>query len=258
MEGYTVLRELGRGKLTIVHHVRENLSGEEFAMKSPILPGSASSTIREAARYATLGSSKHFLRCIHTQPLVMEYCSGGDLFARHGTCDEAAARGYILQALCCLHHYGEPHGDVKLENFMLSADGVLKLIDFGPSGGSKNYLAPELLKRHHSPSVVASTVADLYAVGVCLYMLVAGVYPFYHDSEAVWFKNVVKGTYAPLPASKQLSPDALHFMNWCLCPEASRRPQSAQEAMGHVWFKGRGELAATSPVCCLMCVTETM
>ena len=168
----------------------------------------------EAERYGSLEPSPHFLRCYNASPLLLEWCPGDDLFSLHGRCDESLARGYIRQALCCLDKCGaRPHGDIKLENFLLGPDGVLKLIDFGPSGGSKNYLAPEMLKQNPTRT---SLEGDLYAIGVCLYVLMAGVYPFFHLSEATWFKNVIRGTCAPLPATRALSTQGTQFMSWCL------------------------------------------
>ena len=57
----------------------------------------------------------------------------------------------VIEALCYLHSVGVAHRDIKTDNVILGAGGVLKLIDFGfattvargeSHGGTPNYMAP--------------------------------------------------------------------------------------------------------------------
>lgn len=71
--------------------------------------------------------------------LVMEYMIGGDLkslLATYGFFEESAARFYtaeITLALQYLHEHGIIHRDIKPDNMLLSANGHVKLTDFGLS-----------------------------------------------------------------------------------------------------------------------------
>ena len=102
--------------------------------------------------------------------LVMEVCSGGELFNRIvelGHYSERSAAALFRTMLGVLHHchtLGVVHRDLKPENFLLSTSGekgILKATDFGLSMfvapgavldemvGSPYYVAPEVLKRKY-------------------------------------------------------------------------------------------------------------
>src|SRR5262249_54135905 len=124
----------------------------------------------------------------------------------------------ILEALEAAHALGVVHRDLKPENVFLTFAGgraVLKLIDFGiakarrSEPGQKNltvagvvmgtaeYMAPEQARS-------ADTVdprADLYAVGVMLYEMIAGCRPVRGDTGAdarVIALKVERGDIVPL------------------------------------------------------------
>ena len=126
----------------------------------------------------------------------MEHCSGGELFDRVlaiGRLSEVEAVGLmkqILQALNFLHMHQIAHRDLKPENFMFETCRKvnLKMIDFGLSVkfsdnkgmktpmdtivGTPYYMAPEVLRGSYGPE------CDVWSVGVIMYVLLSGVYPF--------------------------------------------------------------------------------
>ena len=137
-----------------------------------------------------------------TPYMVLEYLEGMDLeerIARSKPVPVAEAVGYVLQicaALAEAHAQGVVHRDLKPGNVFLSrlADGStrVKILDFGiskdlfdaPSGeqsrtedgilvGSPLYMAPEQVRADE-----IDTRADIWAVGVILYYLVTGAFPF--------------------------------------------------------------------------------
>jgi serine/threonine protein kinase len=73
---------------------------------------------------------------------AIEYCAKGDLFffLQHlGKFPETMARAYahqILDGLEAMHGAGVFHGDVKLDNLLISDGYVLKLSDFGFTGNA--------------------------------------------------------------------------------------------------------------------------
>ncbi|WPN45712.1 MULTISPECIES: bifunctional protein-serine/threonine kinase/phosphatase [unclassified Pseudomonas] len=92
----------------------------------------------------------------------------------------------LLRAVGMLHRRQILHRDIKPENLLLGDDGELRLLDFGLAfcpglsedqlttlPGTPSYIAPEAF-RAEAPS----TKQDLYSVGVTLYFLLTGHYPY--------------------------------------------------------------------------------
>ncbi|MBF8672127.1 bifunctional protein-serine/threonine kinase/phosphatase [Pseudomonas putida] len=92
----------------------------------------------------------------------------------------------LLQAVGVLHRRNLLHRDIKPENLHLGSDGQLRLLDFGLAycpglsedplhelPGTPSYIAPEAFDGQPP-----SPRQDLYAVGVTLYHLLTGHYPY--------------------------------------------------------------------------------
>jgi len=122
---------------------------------------------------------------------VMEYGIDGNLekyLEKKGKLDEAEARNFFKQLVSAVRHCHENncvHGDIKLSNVVLRGS-VLKLIDFSASKptdesgkrrtfcGTTQYVAPEVIMEANYPG----KMADVWSLGVCLYCMVVGDYPF--------------------------------------------------------------------------------
>ncbi|KAK9844364.1 hypothetical protein WJX74_001365 [Apatococcus lobatus] len=150
--------------------------------------------------------------------LVMEYCSGGDLFKylllrgghldEHWVCTEVIAP--LLRVLVSLHNDHVLHRDIKPENIFLTADHKLKLGDMGLAiqnsmelaftrSGTLDYMAPEVLANpsadiQESPAVTKADLkqrgirpyddkVDVWATGILAYELVVGRPPFEVNDE---------------------------------------------------------------------------
>jgi serine/threonine-protein kinase SRK2 len=133
----------------------------------------------------------------------MEYCSGGEIFlqvAQRGRLPEREARRLFRQlvsGVAACHAAGVAHRDLKLENALLGDGAVLKIADFGYSKrmagdsgppvsrvGTPSYIAPEVLICGGGGGGGQQEVgydgraADVWSLGVFLYVLVVGAYPF--------------------------------------------------------------------------------
>ena len=131
--------------------------------------------------------------------LWMEYIRGNtleQLIERQGPFGgrEASLIGQDLcRALAAVHAAGLVHRDVKAQNVIREEGGRLVLMDFGtgllladdeavkgaPVAGTPLYLAPEVLA-----GADASAQSDIYSLGVLLFHLVTGSYPYVARSLA--------------------------------------------------------------------------
>ena len=160
----------------------------------------------------------------HNLFMVMEYLPGGNLMShliKHGRFTETATRFYIAQlveAVHSIHRMGFIHRDIKPDNIVLSADGHIKLIDFGlckfdpsiqqaaiaadsrttnvPSGTPtsarilQNTARTEFLKsfvgtpQYMAPEVLSRSydhTSDFWSVGMIAYECLMGGTPFYDE-----------------------------------------------------------------------------
>ncbi len=170
--------------------------------------------------------------------LVMDLVEGGDLDTywhyRGGILPQSEAlelTAQICDALAAAHAAGIVHRDLKPANVLLDA-GQVRLADFGiariagePSAtttgtviGTVGFMAPEVI-RGEEPTAAA----DVYAVGITLYQLLAGVLPFTGQAAAVMHGHLEAA--APRPAGM---PDRLWaLISACLRKEAPARPAAA-------------------------------
>ncbi|EQC34757.1 serine/threonine protein kinase [Saprolegnia diclina VS20] len=126
--------------------------------------------------------------------LVFAYCPQKELLATLSAATrfaEALALRYLTEinaALTFLHTRHFAHRDVSLENVLLTASGACQLCDFGlataaatPAAepvGKLLYMAPEVRRG----GTYAPMQADMWSLGVALFTMVVGRYPF---NEAV-------------------------------------------------------------------------
>jgi calcium-dependent protein kinase len=137
--------------------------------------------------------------------IVMELCSGGDLYARDPYTEEDAARitSSILSAISYMHSRKVVHRDLKYENILFVDDkpsSEVKVIDFGLSKkygddhltegvGTIYTMSPEVLKGKYNEK------ADMWSIGVITYMLLSSQLPFYGKTRKQIVKQITKGDY---------------------------------------------------------------
>ena len=116
----------------------------------------------------------------------------------------------VCAALEAARKAGLVHRDVKPENILLTADGGVKVADFGLSRtmaesratqagvlmGTAHYLAPEQVEGDHSDHR-----ADIYALGIVLYEMLTGETPFTGDNPLVIAYQRVRND-VPAPSAR--------------------------------------------------------
>jgi serine/threonine protein kinase len=91
----------------------------------------------------------------------------------------------ICTGLAAVHELQVIHRDLKPDNILITDDGRIRIVDFGLAAGlngagfasgvagTHRYMAPETaLYGQSDPS------SDVYSLGICLYQMLTGVYPF--------------------------------------------------------------------------------
>lgn len=194
---------LGRGGMGAVYRARQVSLDRAVAIK--VLPPEVAERsemrerfLREARAIAQV-ASPHIVQVFHAGThqgwhfYAMELVEGPDLGRRlrdGWKPDVATARQLVLQAargLATAARWNIVHRDIKPANMLITAEGMLKLTDFGlvrrageeqltVSGqvmGTAGYLSPE-----QALGKVCDARTDLYALGVVFYELLAGRLPF--------------------------------------------------------------------------------
>jgi len=128
------------------------------------------------------------------------------------------------------------HRDIKTENIMFSANGEIKLVDFGLALQTRNkvkelagtgyYMSPGVINHKYGKE------CDLWAIGVTLYYLVEGHYPFEGKSKAEVFGKICKGNYPP---PRHCTAECADFIAKLLNVDPSKR-LTPQEGIKHKWI----------------------
>ncbi|XP_037419627.1 calcium-dependent protein kinase 1-like [Triticum dicoccoides] len=190
----------------------------------------------------------------HGVHLVLELCSGGELFdriigrERYSEFDAAAVVRQIAGGLKALHKANIIHRDLKPENCLFSdrkEDSTLKIMDFGLSSvedfsdpvvalfGSVDYVSPEALSRQE-----VSTASDMWSVGVILYILLSGCPPFHAATNQEKQQRILQGEFSFQEHTwKTITSSAKDLISSLLSVEPYKRP-TASDLLMHPWVIG--------------------
>ena len=209
---YLPVRLLGHGGMGAVWLAEHRVMGRQVAVKA-IRPefmataGAVERFRREVQAAARLGHPNIVAafdaeQAGDTHLLAMEYIEGvnlADELRQRGPLPVAEACDVVRQAAVGLQHAfscGLIHRDLKPHNLMRTADGTVKILDFGlavlaDAGereggltgqnvvlGTPDYIAPEQAEDSHA----ADVRSDVYSLGCTLYHLLTGRVPFPGDS----------------------------------------------------------------------------
>ena len=263
---YVKLRLLSQGDTSLVYVAApaDSLRREHLvALKILLLPKSTSSSLEWDQRQNQLRDffrEIHLLRKlnhpnlvrlvevvedVHVPFLAREYIDGQTLTqrmkARPGQLSEAEFRPLaktLLEALAYAHENRVVHRGLQPDNVMMTADGVLKVTNFGLARpvdfhgrlvyGSPGYIPPEILSG--SPGKPDPT-HDQYAIGLILFELLAGrpANPGRDISEKLFC-----GLEHDLLDLRELRPDLGGLCDWVqrlMAREAFRRFPSLEVAL---------------------------
>jgi serine/threonine protein kinase/Tfp pilus assembly protein PilF len=153
----------------------------------------------------------------------------------------------LADGLAHAHERGVLHRDLKPANVLLTEDGQPMLLDFNLSasadaavagasiGGTLPYMAPEHLEAFAGEKRSVDARSDLYSLGVILYEMLTGKYPFRpvpRLSHSV-LVEMIEERRQPPPGMRwwnpALSPAVESIVRHCLEPDPKERYQNARE-----------------------------
>ncbi len=273
VEHYEIIRALGRGGMGEVHLARDVRLGRLVALKFliPSSPEVARMLLVEARATAKCRHENivviHDMNEYRGMPyLVLEYLEGKSLNRLHAESPLPVIRLIevmvaVLRALDHAHRAGIVHRDLKPDNIFVTATGDVKVLDFGiaklvGSPVSHAVQTPESPAVHDDETVITLSSkgpvgtrpymapeqwlgtdidhrTDIWAVGVILFRLVTGKYPYELDGPALMYAvamptEPVRSVRALIP---DFHPELTAIIDRCLRKAREERFATARELL---------------------------
>jgi len=258
---YELKEKIRKGSFATVWECIHKKTQETFAVKiinrEGLKPSDDEAVMNEVAIMQSL-VHKHIVQLVDFYEekdyfyLVMDYMTGGDVFDRVVGMDhytEKDARNLVqilLKAVKFMHEKGVAHRDLKPQNLLLKSkdnNAEIKVADFGfarrvhtPQSltnrcGTPTYVAPEILK-----NIPHDTRADMWSVGVVIYVLLVGYPPFMEEKQQDLFRKIRSGEYEFEGEDwAEISEEAIDLIKKLLVVEPQER-LTAVEALNQPWF----------------------
>jgi serine/threonine-protein kinase len=238
---YEIQSKLGEGGMGVVYKALDTKLNRAVALKflPPQLDHSNADLQRFLQEAQALSALNHphiaTIYAVETAGekrfLVLEYLPGGTLKAK---LDQVRGSGGSLaiddifkyaqqtaEGLAHAHSRGIVHRDVKTSNLMLTAEGNVKITDFGlaklgasslatiPGSlmGTIAYMSPE-----QAMGMEVDARSDVFSFGVCLFELITGRLPFEAPNEAALITKVASGRAPELKDSRSDVPAGLDLV----------------------------------------------
>ena len=256
---YEVIEPVGRGSMGVVYCCHDPYADRKVAVKvCAISDENESQSVRLAKKLFfneahTTGALDHpnILSVLDAgedadQPyIVLEFLDGGDTLKSYIDKDNllAVTRSVEIlfqcaKALDYAHRRGVVHRDIKATNIMLTADGRVKICDFGIAQfsssdqtqvmgllGSPRYMSPQQAREE---DVTAQT--DLYSLGIVAYELLTGKAPFAANGLSKLINQILHETPTPIRDIRPEVPERLEqIVTKAMAKELDARYQTGQE-----------------------------
>lgn len=262
MEEYTLGRQLGQGAYAIVKYAVHKQTNRKVAIKTydkvRLLDPNRKKNVTREIKILSKLDHPHIAKMFETIDtprqlhLVLEYSPGGSLHyymkrSPNRYLAEIEAKRLFRQVLSAMeycHALNVTHRDLKLENILLDDRRNIKIIDFGfatcfPNDkkvkifcGTPSYMSPEIVARKE----YCGPPADVWALGVLLFVMLSGIYPFKGRDDKDLYRKILKGQFE-IPQVISAAPRNL--INRMMSLDPVRRP-SVKELLSDAWLNGLG------------------
>jgi serine/threonine protein kinase len=260
---YHIAEQIGAGGMGVVYRARDQRLDRDVALKV-LPPGSLTDhASRSRFRKEALALSRLThpnIAVVHdfdtlddTDFLVMELVPGVTLEEKlvAGPLDETEALKLVMQlveGLAAAHQQGVIHCDIKPSNLRVTADGHVKILDFGLAKFLKHADAVSITMSITQDHGVAGTLAymspeqlrgsppdertDTYAVGCVLYEITTGQRPFPETTAPLMIDSILnKSPARPTSLKPAMSAGLEYIILKSLERDPAGRYQSAQELL---------------------------
>jgi hypothetical protein len=262
---YRIEGLLGRGAMGEVYAARDRRTDQLVALKI-VRPGQLDGLRQRRKLYAegwVAAGLDHPNICTIYEVgdaegrafVAMEFVSGTtlDVFARETPFDADRALDIAIQLTRALHEAHSRHvvhRDLKSTNIVVTAEGVVKVLDFGlairtdaeaatfepgaprnaPSGvgvGTADYASPEQIL-----GAALDARSDLFSLGVVLHEMLTGRLPFSGENRTELFRAIVNNPARPADQLNGAVPLALsNVVGRLLAKQREERYQSAEDVL---------------------------
>lgn len=250
---YKILRRLGEGAMGIVYLAYDDRLGRDIAVKqlSPTLIGNEDLMARFRQEAKALARLIHpnivqaydFIESEHQAWISMEYIEGEGLDSiltdQPMALDQALdLTAQIANAMAYAHKRGVVHRDLKPANILVTPTGSVKIMDFGVAKlnessmqtrvgtimGSPVFMSPE---QASGSEVDHST--DIYALGIILYRMLTGTFPFSGDAKSIIAQHLTKIPDNPADMRSDLPQELQTLISAMLSKAPEGRPESMDD-----------------------------
>ena len=253
---YEIITVVGRGGMGTVYRAKDLELGQEVAIKTLRPEFLVDDTILERFKseirltyritHKNVVRTHYFGEWSGAYYLTMEFVEGVtlrqlmDTRGHLGVPSTLAIGVQLAESLAVAHEQGVIHRDIKPQNLLLDAEGVLKVMDFGiarlterTSGltevglvvGTPAYMSPEQLLADQ-----LDARSDLYSTGLVLYECLTGRLPF-EAKSTVGLIGKILSQQPPSPAAlnPEIPPALSSLIARLIARAPEERVQSAQE-----------------------------
>ena len=227
MDGFEILKHLGKGSFSLVLVAKRKEDNKIYAIKQVQISNMSKKEKLNALNEVRLLSSINHQNIIgykesfydeptETLNMVLEYAEGGDL--RSKIQSRLKSKRYfketeiwavfiqLITGLRYLHGHNIVHRDLKTANIFLTKNNICKLGDLNVSKIAKSgmlytqtgtpfYASPEVWEE--KPYDIKS---DIWSIGCILYEMCCLTPPFKGKNLNLVYQNIIKGRYSPIPA----------------------------------------------------------
>ena len=252
---YTLVEQIGVGGMAIVYRAIDQRTGHSVAVKV-LRPDLAQDTdyvsrFQREAEAAAKMTHHNIVNLLdvgmdgENRYLVMEYVQGKTLkqvIQERGRISPDVAAQITIRILSALQHAhsnGIIHRDIKPQNILVNADGLIKVADFGIARmadsstitrgdivmGSVHYFSPE-----QASGASVDARSDIYSVGVTLYEMLTGRVPFDGDTQVAIAMQHIHSQPQPIESiAPEVPASIIHVCMVAMSKDPKYRYQSARD-----------------------------